>query len=152
MHSCRNSIAIAVLALATLLAAQEPKKLVLQSFNGDVPFEFRIGDRKFHAGHYEFVVVGSGLMAMRDSHAKILAMLITRQLHDKERDVAPRFIFERVKGRPRLASIWMEKGAQGYQIVGEDMLIRQVRPGPPPILLAPPIHEIPSLVGGYSRQ
>lgn len=142
MHSWKNAILICVLIVAGLLPAGAQNRH-LQSFNSEVPFEFKIGDRKFHAGYYEFVVLGPGIMAMRDRRAHVLAMLMTRQLQGQERDVAPRFIFQNSKGHMRLSSIWNAKGAEGYEILGEDMPVHTAQQEIGPILLKIPLAPHP---------
>jgi hypothetical protein len=147
MQLCRSCTLISLGLLLTAIppSAQEQKR-TYQSFNADVPFNFSVGERKFHAGHYEFIVSGAGLMIMRDARAHVLATLLTRDLAGKERDVAPRFIFEIKNGHNRLSSIWMEKGKQGYEILGEEIAMRQAQRAPQPILFIPPVSQLPTLL------
>jgi hypothetical protein len=131
---------------AILLPAQEQKR-TYQSFNANVPFNFSIGDRKLHAGYYEFVVIGPGLMVMRDARAKVLARLLTRPLQGQERETPPRFVFTNKEGHARLSSIWMEKGKEGYEILGEEVAMRPSNPGTPatPLIVGrPPEPRLPS--------
>lgn len=123
--------AFAGLLMALIVQSAEAQKHSYQSFNGTVPFNFTIGDRKFHAGYYEFLVTGAGIMAMRDARAHVVAILITRQVQGIEREAPPHFVFERIGSHVRLASIWMEKGAQGYEIVKEELAMR---PAPPAVV------------------
>lgn len=147
MLSWKYLVLTGLLMAATLLPAQEQKR-TYQSFNANVPFAFSIGERKFHAGYYEFVVAGQGVMAMRDAHARVLATLITRQLQGEERDVEPRFVFEQKNGHTRLVSIWMKKGTQGFEIVKEEVAMRQTEEvSTMPTVLRPPIVDrMPSLL------
>lgn len=143
MRSCISRFAAALL-LFTMLLPVYAQKHTYQSFNGNVPFSFSIGDRKFHAGFYEFVVTGPGLMVMRDAHAHVIATLMTRPLEGQERSVEPRFVFSNKKGNLHLASIWMEKGASGYEIVGEDIAMQAQRGTTPSLPMRPPVFQMPS--------
>src|SRR5262249_22041703 len=63
-----------------------------QAADSRVPFSFDIGDRKFHAGDYEFVVRGQGLMEMRNGNGRVLTTLLTRDLR-AEQPGQPRLVF-----------------------------------------------------------
>jgi len=123
----KSRVLTGLLMAATLLSAQAQKRSY-QSFNAEVPFVFNIGDHKFHAGYYELLVVGPGLM--------------TRELRPVESPAGSRFVFEGKKGHLRLTSIWGENGKQGYEIVGEEVSSRQY--SPPPALVQIPIFRGPS--------
>ena len=137
----KSRVLTGLLMAATLLSAQAQKRSY-QSFNAEVPFAFNIGDHKFHAGYYELLVVGPGLMVVRDAHAHVLTRLMTRELRPVESPAASRFVFEGKKGHLRLTSIWGENGKQGYEIVGEEVSARQY--SPPPALVQIPIFRGPS--------
>src|SRR5215468_9860899 len=92
-----KAYALLALLMTTMLASVEAQQHTYQSFNGNVPFSFNIGERKFHAGYYEFVVAAPGIMVMRDAHQHVLATLFTRELKGIDREVASRMVFDQGK-------------------------------------------------------
>lgn len=134
MQSWRSSLSLFLLASVLMHAAGAQTRKYL-AFDAKVPFSFSVGDRKFHAGDYQFVVVGSGLMAMRDGHGNMLTTLLTRDLRGDERSGGPRLVFEKTKGLTRLTSIWMEKGIQGFEIMREEVASRPIAPPLPQDLI-----------------
>jgi|SRR5579864_284402 len=145
MHSWKTCALLGVLIAAALSPARaQNERHTYQSFNANVPFSFSVGDRKFHAGYYEFVVRGPGLMVMRDAHAHVLATFFTRDLKGTQREVPPRLVFELKDGNSRLSSIWMGKGAQGFEFLREEVAIRQKENVPPQILMRPPEIKLPT--------
>jgi hypothetical protein len=115
------------LLAAALLACQPGASAQARTYDAlkaDVPFKFNIGNRTFKPGQYHFVIVGAGLMAVRDARLRVVASLITR-LVDADTPSAPgRLVFETEKKRHRLARILMEDHAQSLEILGEQVGLR----------------------------
>jgi hypothetical protein len=123
-----KSFALLALLMTMILVSAEAQQRTYQSFNGNVPFSFNIGERKFHSGYYEFIVAAPGIMLMRDAHQHPLATLLIREIKGIEREVAPRMVFDQGKHRTRLLSIWMPRGAQGFEILREDVPAPRIPP------------------------
>src|SRR5262249_42124 len=123
-----KALALLALLMTIMLVSAEAQQHTYQSFNSNVPFSFNIGDRKFHAGYYEFVVAAPGIMVMRDAHQHVLATLLTRDLKGIDREVASRMVFDQGKHHTKLLSIWMPRGAQGFEILREDVPLRRSPP------------------------
>lgn len=135
MPSWRSSLSLFLLAFVLMHAAGAQTRTYL-AFESNVPFSFSVGDRKFHAGNYQFLVVGAGLMAMRDGHGNMLTTLLTRDLRGEERSGSqPRLVFEKSKNHTRLTSIWMAKGIQGFEILREEVASRPIAPQQPEDLM-----------------
>jgi hypothetical protein len=91
-----------------------------------VPFKFNIGDRAFRAGRYEFILVGPGLLALRDTRTThIVASLVTRDVEIEAPLPTSKLIFHLQKKRQYLTQIWIEKHNQIVEIMGEELAIRQ---------------------------
>ena len=133
--------------LATSLLPAWAQNTKLPAFKATVPHEFKIGNHKFKAGMYELVVVGPGLMLVRDAKGKLLTRLLTRAVPGPQTDMPSHVVFEKQKGPYRLASLWIQNSAGGLEILGEDVAIGQSRPVQPiqPILL-PPRSAVPALM------
>ena len=119
-------------SLVTLLlpaAAQVHRPYV--AIKVDVPFKFKVGSRSFHAGSYEFVSVGTNLMALRDARAHIVASLITRSVESGVVAPSTRLVFRDQKKNLYLAQIKVQDLSQVLEIVGEELAIP---PSPPPAL------------------
>jgi hypothetical protein len=123
-----------------LLAGAQPRTYL--AFDANVPFSFHVGDRKFQAGDYEFVVAGPGLMVMRDGKKRALTTLFTRDLRAEDRPGPPRLVFEKEKGRTRLVSIWTEKGIQGFGILREQVSMPRLPPSHPELELRLPANTL----------
>lgn len=100
------------------------------AFNFDVPFKFSVGERTFHAGIYQFIVLGPGLLALGDLQKKrIVATLVTRPMQTAEVPSATKLVFASKKGDARLTSLLQHEG-QSLEILGEEVAMRQ-NPSPP---------------------
>jgi hypothetical protein len=125
-------LAIFLAALPLSVAAQARTYEVLST---NVPFKFNVGHRSFRPGHYQFILLGPGLLAMRDSHARIIASVISRSRETGGPAPATKLVFDTPKNhRAQLAEIWIENRSQVLEITGEEFAVRQ--PGPPPALPA----------------
>jgi hypothetical protein len=128
---------LAVLLAACLppLAAQARTYDVLTA---NVPFKFNIGSRTFSPGHYEFIFVGNGLMALRDAKQHAVAMLMTRSIEGSAPALETKLVFKSQKKNhsQRLAQIYVEKNAQVLEVMGEETAIQQNTP--PPAAMLPP--------------
>ena len=131
---------VALLAPIAALARSYP------TFTADVPFEFTIGERKFKPGTYTFVILGPGLVALEDGKKHVLTTLITRDIRtaDSSPSASPHMFFDKQKGRLHLASLWMGNSAQGLEIVGEQVAMRENQLPPPRIdLPRQPVFNMP---------
>ncbi|MBZ5507251.1 MAG: hypothetical protein LAO78_17465 [Acidobacteriia bacterium] len=91
-----------------------------------VPFTFNIGDRAFRPGRYQFILVGPGLLALRDTKTThIVASLVTRAVETEGPLPSSKLVFHREKKRQRLTQIWIEKHTQVIEVVGEELAMRQ---------------------------
>lgn len=126
MQSWKSLVTMGLLT-ASLLPARA-QNVVLQTFRATVPYEFKIGNHKFKPGAYELVVLGPGLMVVRDAKGKVLARLVTRAVQGPQTVSPPRWVFETQKGHARLTSIWMQNNAWGLEILGEEVAMQQRPP------------------------
>ncbi len=117
--------------LATLpLAAQARTYHVLST---DVPFKFDVGHRTFRPGHYQFILIGPGLLAMRDSRERIIASLISRSRETGGPAPASKLVFNTPKKHhAQLAEIWIKDRSQVLEVMGEEVAVRQSYPPPAP--------------------
>ncbi len=122
-------LTIFLAALPPSVAAQARTYSVLST---NVPFKFNVGHRSFAPGHYQFILLGPGLLAMRDSHARIVASVIGRSRETGGPAPATKLVFTTPKKhRAQLAEIWIENRSQVMEITGEEFAVRQS--GPPPL-------------------
>lgn len=127
MRRFLQSTFLAVLLVALLLpAAAQVRPYV--AIKVDVPFKFKVGARSFRAGSYEFVSVGSNLMALRDARAHIVASLITRAVESGTVAPSTRLVFRHQKKHLYLAQIRVQDLSQILEILGEELAIPPARP------------------------
>jgi hypothetical protein len=134
MKSLLHSVLLAAALLACLPPAVAQAR-TYDAFNADVPFKFNIGERTFKSGHYQFVIVGAGLMALRDARLRVVASLVTRLVDADEPSTPGRLVFKTEKKRHRLMRILMEDRAQALEILGEQLA---VSPAPQPSVWSMP--------------
>jgi hypothetical protein len=92
-----------------------------------VPFTFNIGGREFRPGRYQFILVGPGLLALRDtSTTHIVASLVTRVVEAEGPLPTSKLVFHREKKRQHLTQIWIEKHNQVIEVLGEELAMRQL--------------------------
>lgn len=98
--------------------------------HAEVPFKFDIGSRTFRPGHYDFIMVGPGLVALRDSHSHIIASLVVRGRETEAPLPISKLMFNKQKKHFQLAEVWMEKHSQVLEVVGEELAVRLPLPAP----------------------
>ncbi len=94
----------------------------------DVPFRFSVGHRTFRPGHYQFIFVGAGLLALRDSRGHIVARIVARPVESPVAPATSKLVFRHRNKHSRLAQIWIENRTQVLEIVGEDLALVQSPP------------------------
>lgn len=114
--------------------------------DADVPFKFRVGERTFRPGHYQLIMVGNGLVAVRDSHAHMVATITTRSVEMGTAPPTTKLVFQNDKKVRRLNEIWLANRREVLQVLGEELAFRQ-RP-PAEALPAIPFDAY-SLFGGW---
>lgn len=98
--------------------------------NVDVPFKFNIGRRAFRPGHYQLIIVGNGLLAMRDARQHTVASLVTRSVDAGGPAPVTKLVFQMRKKRAYLDQVRIENHSLALQVVGEQLAIRQPEPSP----------------------
>lgn len=121
--------ALLATSLAALLATAAHAR-TYDAVNADVPFKFTIGKRTFRPGHYQIVVVGNGLLALRDERLHVVASLITRTVETKGPSPASKLVFHIEKKRPRLTRILLENRTQALEVLGEELAMPRPNPVP----------------------
>ena len=94
----------------------------------DVPFKFKVGNRSFRAGHYEFRPTGVNLMALRDDQAHIVASLMTRVVESGAVAPSTRVVFYSQKKKLYLAQIRVQDQSQVLEILGEEFAMAPAHP------------------------
>jgi hypothetical protein len=119
--------AVFVLFLAALFAAAAQAKSYA-ALEADVPFKFNIGNRTLHPGHYQLIILGNGLLAMLDSHHRVIASLLTRSVETGIVATENKIMFKPEKKYARLSQILLIHQSQVLEILGEQVAIRQAVP------------------------
>jgi hypothetical protein len=132
MKSFQHSTLLLLSVLASLLPAAAQAR-TYQVIAADVPFKFAAGERTFRPGHYEFILVGTGLMAIRDFHQHVVASLVTRSSEEAKPSPSTRLVFDRSKKKARLEKMYLEGRAQVLEVVGEQLAMRSTPPPAPPL-------------------
>jgi hypothetical protein len=127
-----HSILLAALVAAPLLPAKAQAR-TYDVVTADVPFKFNIGDRAFRSGHYQFVVVGAGLLALRDAKAHTVASLVARPVETGEPSPATKLIFDMNRKHARLEKIYLESRSQVLVVLGEQLAVRPSPAQTPPL-------------------
>jgi len=117
-------LVVSVLALQRPAAA-EPH--TYQVITANVPFQFFVGDRGFHPGQYEFIMVGNGLLAIRDAKKHFIASLVTRS-SEADGPVSNKLVFTHRKKRAYLTQIFLEDSTQVMEVQGEQLVIAPALP------------------------
>ena len=122
--------------LAALLAAAAQAK-TYDCVDASVPFKFDIGHRTFRPGHYQLVIVGNGVLAVRDARKHVIALVITRQIQNGGPAVETKLVFAGDKKHPRLSQIVIANRSQALEVLGEELAIRQPAPNAevPPFMI-----------------
>jgi len=113
--------------LAILLAAAARAR-TYDCVDVDVPFKFDLGHRTFPPGHYQLVIVGSGLMALRDAHKHVVASVVTRQVENGGQAAETKLVFTKEKKFPRLSQVVIANRSQALEVLGEELAIRRSTP------------------------
>lgn len=112
-----------------------------------VPFKFAVGDRAFRPGRYQFIIVGTGLLALRDEHQHVIATLVTQSIETGGPSPGTELLFNKTKkNRSQLARITLANRSQVLDVTGEQLAILSSRPAQMPSS-ALPIDGL-SLTGG----
>ena len=117
-------VAISVLALQRPAAAEPHTYQVIRA---SVPFQFFVGDRGFHPGQYEFIMVGNGLLAIRDAKKHFIASLVTRS-SEADGPTSNKLVFTHRKKRAYLTQIFLEGSNQVMEVKGEQLAIAPALP------------------------
>jgi len=120
-------------ALAVLLFSPAAHARSYDVFTADVPFKFNVGERTFRPGHYEFIFVGPGLVAVRDAQKEVIGSFITRTITTQTPAPSSKLVFVNDKKRQQLSQIWLENRTEGVQILREELAVRSTPPKPPVI-------------------
>lgn len=130
--------ALFIAALAFLLLSPAAQARSYDVFAADVPFSFNVGDRTFRPGHYEFIVAGPGLVAMRDGQKEVVGSFVTRAINANTPAPSSKLVFVNAKKHQQLTQIWLENRPEGIQILGEQLAIRSAPPAQPqPAIISP---------------
>ena len=116
-------LALPIAFLSALLLPVAAHARTYDIFAADVPFKFYVGERTFDAGHYEFIFSGSGMLAVRDSRARVVATFVTKSISAESPASASKLVFRHDKKRPYLSQIWIENRSQFTEIVGEELAL-----------------------------
>lgn len=120
--------------IASSLAALLPTLAQARSYKvltSDVPFKFQVGDRTFQPGTYEFIVAAPGVVAMRDSHERVVATINTRTKTTGGPTTANKLVFNTHSKTAQLIQIWAVTGEPGLDVVGEEKSARTTQPAAP---------------------
>jgi hypothetical protein len=127
----RSSLFTALAALLLLPAAAQVR--TYEVLTAQVPFKFNVGNRTFRPGQYQFILVGPGLLALRDAKAHIVASLITRSAETSSPSTSTKLVFDMKERHARLAQISLENRSQVLEVLGEQ------RPMPSSPTVTPPL-------------
>lgn len=114
--------------------------------DANVPFKFKVGERTFRPGHYQLIMVGNGLVALRDSRAHIVDTITTRSVEMGAAAPTTKLVFQNEKKVKRLNEIWLANRREVLQVVGEELAFRQPTPAQAPPAIP---FDAYSLFGGW---
>ncbi|OAI57247.1 hypothetical protein AYO50_01820 [Acidobacteria bacterium SCGC AG-212-P17] len=126
--------------IATSLGALLPTLAQARLYDvvsSNVPFTFQIGERTFKPGHYDFILAAPGVVAMRDSHSRVVANIATRPRTPGALATATKLVFNTHSKTAQLIQIWATVGEPGMDVVGEEKTVRTVQPASPVNTWAP---------------
>lgn len=134
----RKFLLHSTLVAALLAACVRPAAAQTRTYNvftADVPFKFNIGNRTFRPGHYQFIFVGAGLLALRDAKKHVVASVIYRPINTGAPSPVSKLVFKaQKKHAQQLARICIQNQSQVLEILEEELAIRQTAPPPPALL------------------
>jgi hypothetical protein len=132
MKSLLHSTLLAALVVAPLLTAAAQVR-TYDVLTAQVPFKFNVGGRTFRPGQYQFILVGPGLLALRDAKAHIVASLITRSVETSGPTPATKLVFTTHNKHARLAQVFLENRSQVLEVLGEQLAMPSSPPLTPPL-------------------
>ena len=139
-------ITLLALALAALLFPAAAQARSYEVLTVDVPFKFNIASRTFQPGQYQFILAGSGLLALRDGSGHIVASIITRPVETGTPFASSKLVFDNHKNKHKknsqLKRICLENRSQALEIMGEQLAIS---PAPFPATIIAPELVMPGM-------
>ena len=99
-----------------------------QVLTAEVPFQFLVGNRSFHPGRYDFIMVGNGLLTIRDAQKHYIASVITRSVESANPAAETKLVFVNGKKQKQLSEIRIQNRSQILQVLGEELAIRSSPP------------------------
>jgi hypothetical protein len=125
----RYALFLCSLCLPTLLLPQaawggDPTYII----HINLPFRFRVSDKKFRSGEYELVSKAPGLVFLCDPQGRILTTALARAVEVADAPGATKLMFRKHGKRFDLAQIWVENRRYGQQLYGVDEPIRLGKP------------------------
>jgi hypothetical protein len=118
--------------MAMFMPAAPAQAQTYHSVNADIPFEFTVGARKFSPGSYELAFRGNGMLVLRDSQNRILAVFYTHEVTAKGRVIESKLVFNMKDGHQQLHQLWLENHPEGFEITREQLAMRSPASVPPP--------------------
>ncbi|HKD79857.1 MAG TPA: hypothetical protein VKH81_09200 [Candidatus Angelobacter sp.] len=115
-------LALLLTSLSALPASAQAR--TYDVLTADVPFQFDIGARAFHPGHYQFIFAGTNLLVLRDARQHNVASLVTRSVETGEPAPATRLVFSTGKKHAQLAEIHIAASSQALEILGEELAVQ----------------------------
>lgn len=123
MKFLRRSTLVALVSIVLWLPAMSQVR-TYDVITASVPFKFTVGDRAFRPGQYEFIVVGVGLLAVRNEQRHVIAALVTRSVETGEPSLITKLVFNKKKNRSQLVRIALANQSQALEVIGEQLAIR----------------------------
>jgi hypothetical protein len=117
-------IALFVATLAALMFPAAAQARTYEVFTVDVPFKFNIASRTFQPGQYQFVLVGPGVLALRDGNGRVIASLITRSVETGTPSATSKLVFDHHKKNAQLIRLCLENRSEALEIMGEQYAMR----------------------------
>src|SRR5215469_2760454 len=104
-QSLRSVLLALMIGMVAMSVGAESRRY--PEFKANVSFEFSLGKRIFPAGNYSFIVLGPGLLAVRDPQGRIPAIFMTRPVRSPEGTPPVQLVFRKRKQHFRLEEIWL---------------------------------------------
>lgn len=123
---------VVVMIILLMSASGESRKY--PGVQAEVTSEFSIARRTFRRGTYQFLLVGPGLLAIRNPHGPVLAVFMTRPLKSFSSSSPGSLIFRKHKKQMQLKELWPLGQEQRLEIVAEEPALppNQYQPSPIP--------------------
>jgi hypothetical protein len=107
-----TKLSLAVMLFAGLAHAQFNAWVV----NVNVPFEFTVGKKTFPAGDYSVVRTAPYRLALRDSRAGVVAMVMTMPVQTATPRAEPTLVFRTEGGEHVLVRVWFANSPYGNEL------------------------------------